>query len=79
MTDDEVKTVVRATVNEMFLALGVDNTDSEAMLQMQADFRHIRRWREATEALPRITFKAAMTAIATGLVGWALVAFGWKH
>jgi hypothetical protein len=79
ITEEDAKRIAKQTIHEMLVTLGVNSNEADAILDMQADFRYIRRLRLATEAVPRITFTAAMTAIATGIVGVLVVAFGWRH
>lgn len=66
--------VARETVKEMwremFTGLGVDTSDSEAVINMQADFAHLRAWRESTDAVKRYGLKTAVTIIVTGTLGW---------
>lgn len=63
-------------VSRMLLALGVDASDPEAVIAMQADFKHLRSWRESTEAVKRHSLKAAVTVIVTAGLGAVLVFFG---
>lgn len=61
--------VAKATVNEMLLGLGVDATDPDAIIKMQADFAHLRAWRESTELVKRKGLTAAVTVMVTGFLG----------
>ena len=79
MTDAEriheiAREVARETVKEMwremFKGLGVDTSDPEAVIKMQADFAHLRSWRESTDAVKRNSLKAAVTIVVTGALGW---------
>lgn len=82
MTREEVREIAVAaadeTVHQMLTALGVDASEPDAMLKMQADFRFVRRWREANEAVPRYALKAVVVTLATGFAGYLLILLGWK-
>lgn len=82
MTQAEIEEVAEAAAEEalrkMFLTLGVDISDPEAVIKMQADFKHVRRWRQATETVSDTGLKAAVKFIVTATLGSALVWFGWK-
>lgn len=47
-SEEEVRAIVRATVEETFLRLGVAVDDP---IEMQRDFSHLREWRVATESM----------------------------
>ena len=59
-------------------ALGVDASDPDPMLKMQADFRFVPRCREANDAVPRYAIKAMVVTLATGFAGYLLILLGWK-
>lgn len=65
-------------VRKMMIAMGVDISDEGAMIAMQADFRHLRTWRESTDAVKRRALLTAVGVLITGFVGYALVVFGFK-
>lgn len=50
LTETELKRIVSEGVTEAFLRLGVDSTNPT---EMQADFRHLREWRQTTSSLKR--------------------------
>lgn len=62
--------VARETVMEVFLALGVNAKDEDAVIAMQKDFAHIRAWRESTETVKRKGLGAAITFVVTGILGY---------
>lgn len=70
MSDNELEAVAKAAVKETFLALGVDVSDPQAVIDMQADFRHLRAWRESTEAVKRKALLTAVGFIMTAGLGW---------
>jgi len=47
-TSTEQKDIIKETVKETLLLLGLDITDP---LSLQRDFQHLREWRESTERL----------------------------
>jgi hypothetical protein len=59
----------RATVKEVFLALGVNADDADAVIAVQKDFAHLRAWREASETVKRRSLAAAVSVIVTGGLG----------
>lgn len=67
--------VAKATVHEMLLGLGVDFSDPDATIKMQADFAHLRAWRESSELVKRKGLTAAVTVIVSGLLGLIWLAF----
>jgi hypothetical protein len=70
MSENELQAVAKAAVRETFLALGVDISDPEAVIDMQADFQHLRAWRESTEAVKRKALLTAVGVVITGALGW---------
>lgn len=82
MTNTELQTVAdaaaRRAVQDMLLTLGVDTSDPDAVIGMQADFRHLRAWRKSTEAVKHKALLSAVGFIVVAVLGWLLVAFGLK-
>lgn len=69
--DAEVRQIVRETVRETLITLGVDMTDP---LELQADLRFLRQWRRAQDAM---TTKALATLVGVLILGFvALVVTG---
>ncbi len=66
-------------LSRFFLALGVDASRPEAIMEMQRDFQHLRSWRKSVDAVQAHSLKAAVTVIVTGFVGWLLVVVGFKY
>jgi len=69
ITAEEARTVIRETVRETFLMLGVKIDDP---IEVQRDFQHLREWRQATES---IKSKGALAA--TGVIVSGLLAAAW--
>ena len=73
-TDDEIRAIVKAsaeaaaqaTVEQMFIKLGVDISKPT---EVQADFKHLRDWRQSVEAVKRQGVLTAVGAITLGLLG----------
>ena len=54
------------TVAAILTSFGIDEEDRK---EIRADFIHLRKWRKTLEQAQSYTLKAAITIIATGLVG----------
>ena len=79
MTESEriheiAREVARETVKEMwremFMGMGINTEEPGDIIKMQADFAHLRAWRESTEAIKRRGLMAAVTVVVTGALGW---------
>lgn len=70
VTDAEVRRIVRETVMETLLSLGVDH---ENPLEMQQDFQHLRDWRVATQSVKRKGVGVMVTVLVTGMIGALIV------
>ena len=65
MTDDELRSVVRSTINETLISLGIDHNEYVAM---QKDFAFLRAWRESTAAIKRQGIvTATITVVVAGM------------
>jgi len=42
---------------------------AKTLVEVRADFQHLRRWRRSVEQAQSYTFKAVITVIVTGFVG----------
>ena len=42
---------------------------AKTLVELRADFQHLRRWRRSVEQAQSYTFKAVITVIVTGFVG----------
>lgn len=70
--NDEVRKIVRQTVAETLVRLGLDHDDP---IEMQRDMQHVRRWRMATESLRQKGFLTAMGISITGAAGLLWLGF----
>ena len=71
-TDDEIRAIVKATVEETLITLGVDITEP---IEVQADFRHLRAWRQSSDTIKRQGLMTAVGVLVIGLLGliWAAI------
>jgi len=73
MNDDDIRSIVRETVRETLIELGLDVSTPEEVVRRQADFAYLRKAREGAEDLRRIARGSAvgiaLSALAYGL--WA--------
>lgn len=51
LTEDQVEVVVKRTVTEMFLRLGIDTSDADGVLEWQKDQHHLRADRKRKESI----------------------------
>ncbi|MCA1458090.1 hypothetical protein I6F35_33695 [Bradyrhizobium sp. BRP22] len=58
--------VVLKAVATILTSFGIEEEDR---VELRADFVHLRKWRLSVEQAQSLTFKAVVTAIATGIVG----------
>lgn len=75
-SDDELRQIVRLTVQETLLSLGVD---VEEPLEVQKDFQHLRAWRESADTVKRQGLVTAIGVLVMGGLGliWAALHKGW--
>jgi hypothetical protein len=80
MTREEIKEVAGAAADEavrkMLLALGVDATNANAIIEMQADFRHLRTWRKGSDTIKEHGLKVVVGTVVTAIVGYIAVILG---
>ena len=83
MTEAEVKRVASeaatAAVNELLLKMGVDVSDPKALIEMQADFAHTRKWRKSVETVQRQSLITAIGILVTGFAGALWMALKGSH
>lgn len=66
LTEDQIKDIVRTTVETTLTTLGINHQDP---IEMQADFAHLRRWRKATNQATNLGFITLVTTITAGVLG----------
>jgi hypothetical protein len=64
MDDQQLRKIIRETVQETFVAMGLPNDPIEA----QRDFQHLRDWRKAVDAAKQRTFLATLALLGAGLI-----------
>ena len=81
VTPQEIREIAREvaseTVDQLFLALGVNTSDHNEIPKLQKDLAHLRRWRETTESLPGYGLKAAVTFFVTASLGALVYGIRW--
>jgi len=81
MNDEEMALVAqkaaKAALAELFLTLGVDISQPEGVLALQADMRHARYMRELSTQLGSKTVSYSFKLILGGLVLWLCLKMGW--
>ncbi|MFA6984619.1 MAG: hypothetical protein WC213_00235 [Arenimonas sp.] len=64
--EDNIDDVVLRTITTLLTSFGIEEEDRK---EMQADFRHLRRWRKSIEQTQTYAFKTIVTIIVTGFLG----------
>lgn len=64
--EDDIDGVVLRTITTLLTSFGIEEEDRK---ELQADFRHLRRWRKSIEQTQTYAFKTIITVIVTGIVG----------
>ena len=65
MTEREVRQVVKDTVRETLIEMGIAHDDP---IQMQKDFQHLRDWRTGTDAVKKRGMLTIVGVLVTGLM-----------
>lgn len=80
LAHEEIRDIAEAAadkaVQKTLLAIGVNASDPEQILEMQADFLHLRRWRQSTETVKKRALLTAISVIVTGTLGYLWLLFG---
>jgi hypothetical protein len=79
MTEVEVERIAsqaaKEAVNDLLLKMGVDVSQNGALIEMQADFQHVRKWRKSVETVQRQGLLTAVGVLVTGGIGALYMAF----
>jgi hypothetical protein len=83
MTAEEIESIASAAaeqaadraIKSTLLSLGINIDDPKDIVEAQLDFRHLRAWRESTEAVKRKALLTAVTVLVTGALGYLVLAF----
>lgn len=70
LTAKEARTIIRETVRESFLMLGVKIDDP---IEVQKDFQHLREWRQTTESIKNKGMLATTGVMVSGLLAAAWI------
>jgi hypothetical protein len=65
-------------IERMFLMIGVDVTDPDAIIEFQTDLKHVRAWRKSTQTVRDHALKTAIGVVVSGFLGWIGLIL-WKH
>lgn len=68
-TREIAQTAAREAVREMMIAMGVDTSSPEAMIEMQKDFQSLRAWRNSVQTVQRQGLITAVGFIIVGVLG----------
>jgi len=79
LTEAEVEQIAsraaKEAVNDLLLKMGVDVSKPDALIEMQADFAHTRKWRKSVETVQRQGLLTAVGVLVTGGLGALYMAF----
>lgn len=65
LTREELKKLMAESITEAFRTLGVEVSNPT---EMQRDFVHLRRWRQAVDSAQNQTFRVVMTTLVAGFL-----------
>ena len=71
MTDDDLEDLIKATVHNTLIQIGVDH---EHPLEMQKDFQHLRDWRVSTDSVKRKSLLTFTGLLISGIVAAVVMA-----
>jgi hypothetical protein len=63
--NDDIDTVVLKTIATILTSFGIEEKDRK---ELQADFRHLRKWRVSVEAAQGLTFKIIVGTLISGFL-----------
>jgi hypothetical protein len=66
LSENDVDFVAIKTISTILNSFGIEEDDRK---EFNADLRHLRKWRKSVEQAQSLTFKVAITAIISGLLG----------
>lgn len=75
MTPEEQRSLVKQTVTETLLQLGVDVTEPEQVLEFQRDLQHLRKWRKTVETVESRSALAIVLTLISGIAAAAWLGF----
>lgn len=73
LTSSEIQHIAVAAAEEairkLLITMGVDASDPEALIEMQKDFAHMRKWRKSVDSVGPRALLAAVGVIVTFALG----------
>jgi hypothetical protein len=63
--NDDIDTVVLKTIATILTSFGIEDEDRK---ELQADFRHLRKWRKSVESAQSLTFKVVVGTLVSGFL-----------
>lgn len=69
----------KKAVTEILLMMGVNIEKPDDIQAMQADFRHLRMWRNSVDAVRSHSLKTVVVALTTGVMGAIWLYVQGKH
>lgn len=76
MSDEELRQLVRSTVNETLLGLGLESSNP---LALQRDLQFLRQWRQSTEAVRTKAMITVVGFVVTAVCGILWMLFKPRH
>lgn len=70
--EDIAEKVAERVVNRLLLAMGVNASDPQELVNFQKDFAHLRGWRQSMEIVKTKGIAASVGFIVTGSLGYLL-------
>lgn len=74
-TDEELKSLIRETVQATLLSMGLDHTDP---MEYQRDLQFLRDWRKSSVAIKTAVYGTIVTTLISGLIGLVWLALNNK-
>lgn len=66
LNEPDIDKIALKTIATILTSFGIEEEDRK---ELQADFRHLRRWRKSVEQTQTYAFKAIITVIVSGFIG----------
>lgn len=63
--NDDIDAVVLKTIATILTSFGIEEEDRR---ELQADFRHLRKWRKSVESATSLTFKVIVGTLVSGFL-----------
>jgi preprotein translocase subunit Sss1 len=73
LSRDDAKALVRETLCQTWVTMGVTLAEDDDCIEMQADFRLLRNWRKSVESVKQKSLITAVGIIVAGVLGMILL------